>query len=469
MGKEYITGLIVRDDIMEWMSALKIKGRLNVTTSGKVSLAVSGKDVEAEGAAGGESNDIAAGIKSACKGIKGGNVTICLDSSQLLLRVLSLPMVEDDVERAGMVELQVDKFSPFPVDNMVVSHEVLDTDDDFTRVLIAAVKKDIIISLGEKLSSAGVHPLHVDIIPLVWLYLLRNSGKILEVGWQTIVRLDSVVEIMVLKDGIPVMIRSLGSRHDTVSECLFNELIDELKYTLLSLELEHGVANLNKVVLWHHDDSPVEAGMSEKVAAECACEVVLESLESLPPFAEGLVKRAALRDGRMMDLAPEAWGFSQETKKFRKKSTRVAISLLGGWVVCTGLFLGGFHLQEYYLDRLEQEQNTWREKALEVGQMRRRAVMIGRYMDRTQSALECLREISESQPNGVELGNFEYTKGEKVEINGDAGSAGMFYEFKKQLDESKLFIEVEITSGPTRSRQGKEGFSLRLKLPTGEQ
>ncbi len=474
MAKEYITGLTIQENVIEWMSALRQKNRFETSAFGRV--AVKGESIPEEEGAGGDaakteagmSNEDMARIKLQCRDLK-GFVTAGVDSSQVLLRVVSLPAVEAE-ELAGMVELQIDKISPFPVESMVVSHEVLKTEGDTSQVMIAAVKRDVVVSLGQMLISLGMHPLHVDVLPLVWWNLLKKAGKIKDVDWQIIMRVDSVVEIMVLRQGVPVMIRSWGMRDIGAGELagdMAGDMAGEIKYTLFSLEMEHGPVAVESISLWYKGDAPMDLG--EKLAAECLCDVVVESIDTMPSFAEGLVRRAVEGGGRGIDLAPEVWKATRESTQFKKKATKIAVFLFAAWVFLAGVFFGGFQLQKYLISRLGVQQEEWRNKAMEVGLMRRRVVMIGKYMDRTRSALECLREISEKQPQGIDLNEFEYTKGEDVEVKGNAVSAEVFYEFKKQMDVSKLFVETEITSGPTRTREGREDFVLKLKLPADGQ
>ena len=57
--------------------------------------------------------------------------------SDASMRAVALPtLVESEIK--GMVDLQVDKFAPFPLEHMVVGLETLEQKEGSTRVLVAA-------------------------------------------------------------------------------------------------------------------------------------------------------------------------------------------------------------------------------------------------------------------------------------------------------------------------------------------
>jgi len=101
--------------------------------------------------------------------------------------------------------------------------------------------------------------------------------------------------------------------------------------------------------------------------------------------------------------------------------------------------------------------------------MRRRVFMIKRYMDRSDSALECLREISALQPRGIDLTSFSYRKGETLRISGEAETVDQVYSFKSKLEGSTLFVGAKL-QGPRRDRKKrKEVFDIDLRLHGGAQ
>ena len=154
------------------------------------------------------------------------------------MRVVDLP-TSDPAEMAGMVELQVDKFSPFPVEHMAVAFELLSQKETSSRVLIATVQREIVENLGAAFREAGILPHWIDVEVMGWWTLLKEQGELPETGRTVLLILDgNGAELIICEDGIPVVIRSLGTAAGVSEDEFYAELADEIGYTLTTLEAE---------------------------------------------------------------------------------------------------------------------------------------------------------------------------------------------------------------------------------------
>ncbi|MDD4872917.1 MAG: pilus assembly protein PilM [Kiritimatiellae bacterium] len=463
MAKELITGVRLTEKVLEWSSIEKTKDHLQPADSGIVT-------VDVQASPNGEEPVLPqAGISDLiAKNTKHlhGNITLGLSSEQLLMRVVKLPVIQDQEELKGMVQLQVDKLSPFPVENMVVSHEIMDKGNDFCLVLIAAVKNEIVDTIGKLLTSAGIFPARVDANVLGWCQLFKDAEKIPKTGRQIMVIMaETVPEIIVFQNGIPVVFRSLNEQGPLTDEEFAGEIAHETAYTMMSLEMEYGGSDHCGISIWHRGNAP--AFLEDSIRRECHCELNLNSLESLPHVSEGLARRTA-NGGQLLDLTPDTWRSADIEKLFRHRMLITAGVLAGIWALSVILFVGGLFYQQKKLASLKSEFEVTQKPAKEVMDMRRRVNIIRRYSDRTYSSLECLREIVSIQPEGVDLNSYEYKRSSgpaTVTINGQAATVAMVYEFKNSLDASKLFMKGTI-KGPF-DQKGKQAFQIDMKLPIG--
>ena len=213
MAKDIITGLVSGASSVEWVSIQKSKGGFSKIAEGEVAL-----DGEA---ASGEFHNIK------------GDVTACISSDQALIRVVELPGVDDD-ELRSMVELQVDKFSPFPIESVVFSHEVLQKREGNCLVLVVAVKADVIEAMGKKLSGVGIETERIDIDAMGWLRLLGDEGKILQKGRQVFILVTSTPLMIVVQDGVAIALRTLSAGQGMSREDVLLEIAAEAGYTLMS-------------------------------------------------------------------------------------------------------------------------------------------------------------------------------------------------------------------------------------------
>lgn len=404
-------------------------------------------------------------IRAKCGSLQ-GEIVLGIGSDQVLLRVIDLPPVED-AELADMAELQVDKFSPFPVETMVVSHEILQRNDDGVRVLIAAVREEVVNYLGDLLAAAGIKPTRVDAAVMGWWHLLHHSGAVAALGRHAALLVDDPApQLIVADDSVPIAFQSLGSMEIAEGTDLAHEIGGEISYALMSLELERGGAGARTVSAWTTDASP--PGLAAALAEEASCEVDEKPLDSLGSASEGLARRAADVTS-LVDLTPAAWRQAEAVRSFKRRIITATAVVLGVWLACMIALWGGTAYQRSRLAALEALQQQWAEPALEVRDLRRRVVTIERYMDRTYSVLECLREVSRLQPEGVDLTQFSYKKADGVDIAGEAAGVGLVYDFKNALDASNLFGETTLLGPRTDTRKRKEVFEISIPLPGGEE
>jgi len=463
MAKDLIAGLVWHEGTLEWTTLQKAKDRLKVVDSGQASIRLepgdAGPGAETAGEASPPQADTATErIRAGTRDLE-GDVAVGLASDQLLIRVVSLPSAVDD-ELGGMVQLQVDKFSPFPVESLVISYEVLETKEDASLVLIACVKKDDIDSLEETLGKAGIFPARADAVILGRLRLLQDAGEISPEGRQLVLFADEVsAEMMVLEKGVPTVFRSLGSREGVTEAEFTGELAREVGQTLISLELEHGSSECG-VVVWQQGGC--SGTLADELARACSCKVETRSADDLPPVSEGLARRMA-PGARRLDLTPPDWRSAAQARDLKHKML-MAVGCLGGiWLLGAAVLWGGLAWQRARLAALEATQQEWTRPAMAVRAMRRRVSIIKPYTYKAYSALECLREISALQPPGVDLVSFSYRQGEGVKVSAEAGDSKQMYEFKKELDKSELFTGVGLGSHSLMKKKWR--FDLDLALP----
>ena len=414
-----------------------------------------------------------------------------LPSDKTLMRVVDLP-TSDPAEMKGMVDLQVDKFSPFPVEHMAVALEVLSQKEKTSRVLIVAIQREIVETFGQALGQAGLLPRWIDVQVMGWWYLLKEQGEIPEKGRNVILLLEKTgTELIVCQDGIPVVFRSLGSGQGLSEEDFFSELADETAYTLTTLEAERGAADGVKLGLWYGavkappklvvpDAVPLKApppaggppaALVEKLREACGIEVDSRSLDSLPPLTEGLARRTAAKGDTALNLAPPEWRTQEHGRRTKKSLLIASVAFLVVWLAGVSGFIGGLKVQESRRDQLKSSVAVLEKSAAKVKELKDKITSFEQYADRSRSALECLREISALLPQGVELSSFSYKKGASLSLRGECATPEPIYSYVQALQQSPLFTEVK-TEG-VRSKMGQSGvqkseFSLTASLPGEE-
>jgi hypothetical protein len=361
--------------------------------------------------------------------------------------------------------LQVDKFSPFPADTLVISYERLTSEGEDRRVLVAAARREELERMGVTLGEAGMSPMRVDAVGLGWWRVLRDAGKVPREGREVLILLErGAAEMIVADHGVPVLFRALpAAARDTPEGA--GELAGDVGHALLSLELEQGGGPVGSVHVW---TAGGDAGaLAETLREACQAEVFVDDLDGLARPVEGVARRALARETAAFDLTPPAWLKAAAAHRFRRRMMVVGAAAFGCWALAVGGFVGGLFFERDRTRRLEAEWQRWHEPATQVADMRRRVRMIRRYTDARATALECLREVSLLQPPGVDLVLFGYRKHEGVRLSGEALDVNLVYLFKNKLDASTLFASASL-SGPRRDRRrDREVFDIDLVLSEG--
>ncbi len=452
MAKDIATGILLTPEVVEWTALRQSKGRSEVFSDGRIALPPF-VDAEPDAAA-------VSLLEKLPGAISKTSVVMALPSTQLLLRILELPAVDPE-ELADMVELQVDKFSPFPIDQIVVSHEVLARDENDCTVLVAAAKEKVIDEAGEELKQQGLRIERIDAALLGRWKTIVDSTKLSMEGRETLVIIsDNMVEVLTHETGNLIALSCLGRISDLDDPEAAVEVAQEVAHLMMGVEVERGRARAQTVTLWSEGDYASFSTALESVSGVLVHEC---SLRDLPSVSHGVALRA-LSGGGLLDLTPDAWRRTASSSRTRRLMLVSALVIFGLWGLLVGGGLGMFAFEKNRLHRLEASAARWLEPANEVRRLRLQVNMIERYTDRTYSALESLREISQLQPEGVDLTSFTYRKGGGMDLAGDADSGQLVNQFNESLNQSPLFVDVK-SGTRTLTSKGRHRFSFDIKFP----
>jgi hypothetical protein len=299
----------------------------------------------------------------------------------------------------------------------------------------------------------------MDVLGL--LRLITDAGAVPSAGHHVALLMGSTIDVIVTANGIPIMLRSLGAAQDLETD----DIISEIDYTLTNLEAEHGINRISSAAVWFGDtpNSELISGLAERMGLEPET----RALDSLPSVAEGLARRAADSDRKLVDLAPDEWMLGEQRIKARRKLAVISVLLLLIWAGAVAGLFAGLQLQNQSLLNAQVELESLTMPSREARELRNMLLRAEQYTNRTHSALECLREVSIVKPKEIEFRLFKYagTKDRTVTIQGESSQPNAVLDFENSLDKSRLFDSVTLI-GP-KSTRGKHTFTITLKLSQG--
>src|SRR5690606_17840850 len=134
------------------------------------------------------------------------------------------------------------------------------------------------------------------------------------------------------------------------------------------------------------------AALLRTISVGLGCDVRSLLPEELGLLSRGAAVRTALRCG--FDLMPQDWSSSLSDRRFRRGLLRISGVALLVWVLCAAALFGGPTLLDRRAAAFQESLAALAPSSRVVQDVRHRVRMIQTYMDREESPLETLREIS---------------------------------------------------------------------------
>ncbi|MEI6891431.1 MAG: hypothetical protein V5783_04580 [Pontiella sp.] len=394
-----------------------------------------------------------------------GEITVALRSSELLMRTMKFPTA-DPSEISDMVSFQVDKFSPFPIDQLAIAHEIRSVSDGTAQVLMAAAKRDRIDAIGDSFKTKGFHIHSIDARILGWLQLLKDEKKLSENGCEILVLADGIDFILVvLCNGLPITFRSLEVQIDDMT--VVDELTHEMSYTLTMLDAEYDLPNPESVCFWSIEEVPAQ--LQSKLAKKCGLQVDYRSLGELPPLSEGILRRARSEEHHI-ELIPREWTEHQQRLKLRKQFTFIAGSIAAIWLLVLFIALSVFKVRDLQLASAQDDANAIAPLAQKAETNQRKLEALKMYTDRTDSPIECMREITQLLPAGdIEFLSYNYNKDKGITLRGSGRNKGLVTDFFVSLNTSDLFEGIKNESVTEKTTKGARRAYFSVTLPLASQ
>lgn len=188
-------------------------------------------------------------IKSLAEEIKvtAKEVNISVSGPSVIVRFVSMPKMRDD-ELKGAIRFEAEKYIPFAIDDCIVDHQVLKKNDKENKleVLLAAVKKDIILNRVEAVEQSGfsVNVVDVDTFAAANAYLKNfppadpnKTAAILNIG-------ASLTNVGIIREGTLFFARdiAIGGKDfgQGASKSPANNLLDEIRLSFSYYENQSG-------------------------------------------------------------------------------------------------------------------------------------------------------------------------------------------------------------------------------------
>lgn len=475
IGKKLITGLCRRGKTFYWTA-------VTAGPDGAVTAPAASRTLEVDDALLADAPALGAQLRLQCPELS-GPVAFALPSERMLLRVMELPACEA-AEMDSMIQLQMDKFSPFPDDHMAVAYEVLHADENRRRVLMAGVQKESVDFIGALCAGAGLELRRMDAEPAVWWHTIRaHAAMPAAAGGRSILGIieSNQTLLITLQDAQPLAFNLLYITDDLPPDEYAAELVHEIHNLTLALDIEQGAAPLASLRFWTAGAGvPAGAGTAPwraALAENFQCVIEQFPLHALPPLSSGIVQRMLTPPFQpkttpqgaqaVIDFTPTAWRATAAARQLKRKLLLATALILAAWMMGMAIFFGGYRLAQIRAQRLDARMQTLKVPADEVRMLQRKLRSFEQSMERNRLSLEALREVSRLLPPGANISSFQFKRGRSVILRGEAETVEPIYDFKQALDDSPLFDKIDMGSIQPGKRRNVtvQTFQMNAQFP----
>ncbi len=389
-------------------------------------------------------------------------VILGIPMSRLIVQVLRLP-VDVRENLASVVSLQLEKKSPCTADEMTVGYEILSEFEDSLIVLAAGFPNSEADDIIADAELAGLEITRVDIPLLGWFRTMYASSNLMAQGRKAVLsKMNADWNIQVLQDGIPCFARTIGSISPTA-------LPREIYLSILEAEEIYSKDEVGEIILF----SPSDHTPAESVAGEIAerlktfLDVPVRGVVSSDCYlsCDGLLIRAF--EKMTLDLTPEAWKQARYARVVGNRVKMISITVSSIAVAALAVLLAAPLVFGMLADRQRKISTSHYVAYKKVSNTREKVKLIESYTDRSSSALEMLKIVSESITPGITLTSFSYRRQDSVKISAEADTSAEVYSFKDKLSEKTVFGTVNL-SGPSSTRNGKFRFEINAFFKNSE-
>lgn len=439
----------------------------------------------------GHREDLAHAIRAAVNsaGIRARSVVTALPRRFVTIKYARLPQGTPE-QVAGMVRYEAQQYVPFPVDEVVLDHQVVfEGSDDMATVMIAAARKSLVNDLLAAFDRAGLDVTRISVTSLALAEHVRDFAMP-----TAICRIDgSQVDIAVASAGRVLFSRSADLVAAGSDAALGDTLAAEVARSLAAYQTEYRAHAIEHLVLVNDGSAD---GLSEALATALQVEVTVLNQDAAPAVmgngAGALASGLALHESQTalsrLNLLPIER--LQRKAEMRRKAVLRGALAAAACVIALGIWMGSQALQAKSLERrkalyenarLKRIQPLAKQAQDELNRVRRTYLTINYALGRDKPVVDVIKAISDALPRekGLHLTQLTFDRNGPVVLHGNAEAQESVTDFLLGLQTCGVFSEARLgylgdagtgtairaaSTGGTEKATGLS-FMLYCKLP----
>jgi len=337
----------------------------------------------------------------------------CLSPDRVFLRAAQFPKASIE-ETLAMVDLQMEKLSPLPVGQIVWTMHCRDhPDGNQQTVIVTIAARDTVEEFLGKLESQGylADRLELPVLDQLLATEIKDDG-----AWVYPEALGSVDSAIVawwyggILRGLDLLMLPTSSDRATV-------LREQLLHMAWAGDIEGWLTSAPR---WHLVASPSVSSTWSTALHEALGET-FEMVPPLPPSE--IAARTALRASRpdaAASLMPPEFAGRYHQQFVDRLWMRGLGALVLVYLVGVAIYFAWLGAASWQTNRVEKQVAGLGNTYTNALQLRDRFKVLKDRQELKYAALDCLKLVAQTQPEGVNLEGFNFSDGERLTLNGTA-------------------------------------------------
>jgi len=397
-----------------------------------------------------------------------------------ILKQITLPSHSDD-EIENMLSLQINHLGPFPREEIVFGHIVLDKDlQGYSRVLVVVVQKENILFFLKALQKQSLMPRHLFLGSqgiLTWYLFQKRVAKLTDAACVMIADVDDDnTEVCFCHHDKLFFSRNIrfGSRDMTGEK--MEAFLEQIGLTLGAYLKENMGPDITRNVVIANTDARIQ--LAQKLEEYYRVPVdVLTSLDhviwdksiGLSPEKKigGLSLTRSLgfllgRGHAFVNLIPQEVVHTQASRIRRRTILRFTLMLLLTGLLGLGVLGAKIYKNKQHLQTIEIE---LRQTESRVEAAKKEIDLLRNFASQRQQRIlfvDIFRELYQLTPGGINFQVLELNNQRVLSIQGNASSGSDVNLFQNRLVESPIFQEVNLQYATQRVRFRQEYTEFKI-------
>lgn len=409
-----------------------------------------------------------------------GDCIVVLDRSLISIRPVKLPTVNEE-EIKEMVKWQAAKSLPYSIDEIIVSYQIISSDEEgFSHVLVAIIPQQSI-----KKYVAVCDALHIQAQAFaissegLLLWYLRQAPSASPGEATALIDVEEGrFEMAVLYQGKLIFSRSFSLVLQDPGSQMYEKIIEDVKVSVDSYRKQEVYQPIKDLVLVGDTKAIMDIAprcnqvfnMTARLIEHLSAVTVKKDALRIAPdqvvsFAAGcgfLLSDTPIAINLIPASVQEHGIYFEKKKQFFKTLTLAALTV----IVCIGAVSFNFYSKKQVLKRLDIQLNAVNPTAQEMQTIKNKMSIIRAQLDNEHSCLEALREIHAITPKEIYLFTFIFEDGGLVIVKGSAPTMSSVFNFAPALNQSPFFENAQVRYATQRKSQRGEltDFEIACQL-----